>query len=143
MIKAKLKDVVEAMPSVQALMSASLPVKAAYAVGKLARAMQGEFEDFNKAREKLFKDAGCFLEKAENGMQEWKHLGKKGVDGAADATGDSIVSGIVKQVNEELLEGEVELNALPLDIEAFKEAAVPGNAFYGLDWAMKPEVAPQ
>lgn len=111
-----------AIGSLTALMGAKLPVKAAYTVSKLARACDAELETYNAARAKIFTDAGCVVE----GTQ---YVHKTDPTKLAEA---------IKQ-GDELGTVECELNALPLDIEQFKDCDVPGNAFYGLDWAMKPE----
>lgn len=97
-----------------------LPAKAAYAVGKLLRASLAEMEHYNAEREKIFKEHGCTID-----GDKWVH-----VEPAA-------LTAAIKQVDE-LLDAETEVNALPLDLELFKDATVLGG-FYGLDWAMKPD----
>lgn len=115
----------EAMGAINALLSSKLPVKASYSVSKLARACQVELEDFGKAREKIFTEAGCTVDEA---SKKFVHDDKATLDKAvADA--------------DELSDTEVEINALPLDVELFGNAEVPGHAFLGLDWALKPEAA--
>lgn len=112
-----------AMGAVNSLLSAKLPVKAAYSLGKLARACQVEMECFTKARNKIFTDAGCKIE------------GKNFVHEDPAKLAEAV------KTADELGEVEVQINALPLDLEQFKDCEVPGNGFYALDWAMKPETA--
>lgn len=133
-MKATLKQVLESTPAIQLLMGAKLPVKASYAVSKLAKACQIEIEDYNKTREKLFEDAGC----------KQQANGQKNPDGTdimeyvhpEDDADKSKVKAVVDKV-EELQGAEVTLNALPLDLEQFGNVEVPGAAFFGLGWAMK------
>lgn len=120
MIKTTPKQISESMDAVNALLGAKLPAKAAYSVSRLARACQSEMETFTKARQKIFIDAGC-TEKD----KKYVHQDPAKLDAA------------VKE-SEELAGVEVELNALVLDLDQFNDADVPGNAFYALDWAMKP-----
>lgn len=125
-IKTTPKQIGEAMFAIGQLQGAkSVPVKAAYAVGKLARACQAEMDDYRKAREKIFTDAGCTVDEK---TQQYTH---------ADA---AVLKATIKSADE-LTDAEVEINALPLDIELFKDCEVPGGSFLGLDWAMKPETA--
>lgn len=129
MIKTTLKNVMQAMPCIDLLMAAKLPVKAAYAVGKLGRACAPEAEAFNRERDKIFAEAGCTIEDKGadahgNERRQWVHSEPEKLAVA------------LKQADE-LLTQEVELNALPLDLEQFGNADVPGAAFFGLGWAMK------
>lgn len=125
MIKTTPKQILEGMAGLDALLKGTLPIKAKYAVSKLTRACQSELEDFNKARDQLFKDAGC-TQGEKDGVKQWVHAEPEKLEAAK------------KQV-EELLAAEVEINALPLDIETFGDGDISGPAFLGLDWAMKPD----
>lgn len=120
-IKTTPKKIGEANAAITALLGAKLPVKAAYAVSKLGKACQAEMEDFSKAREKIFTDAGCTVRD-----NKYHHDEKEKLDAAI-------------KLADELSDAEVEIAALPLDIEQFGNAELPGHAFLGLDWAMKPE----
>lgn len=122
MIKTTPKKIMEGMPGLNALLQAKLPVKAKYSVSKLGRACQEELETFEKTREKIFTDAGCV-----KGETKWTH--PDGPDAVQTAT---------KEVDE-LAGVEVEINALPLDLEQFGNGDIEGPAFYGLDWAMKAD----
>jgi hypothetical protein len=125
MIKSTLKEILDSFGSIQTLVGGKkMPPKAAYAVGKLARAVQSEIEQFYKTKEKIFTDAGCVVEPVKN---EYIH--------PAEPTKLEEA----KQAVEDLVGAEVELNALPLDIEQFGNAELDGNAFIGLDWAMKKD----
>lgn len=123
MIKTTPKQILESTAGLNALLEAKLPVKAKYAVAKLARACQSEAEEFNKAREKIFEEAGC-----KRGEKEWEHADPEALKGC-------------KAQVEELLGAEVEINALPLDLETFGNGEIEGPAFLNLDWAMKPDSA--
>lgn len=120
-IKTTLKQIADAMPAINALLACSkLPVKASYAVGKLAAACESEMVAYNKARNQAFLDAGC-------GVADDKYTHP---DGAAALTAAAAKA-------DELLDAEAELSALPLDIAQFGSAEVPGNSFFNLEWAMK------
>ena len=123
MINATLKQLAASSVGIQSLLAAKLPVKAKYAVSKLAGAIDRELETFNAARTKIFDDAGCTV-----------------VDKAYSHTHKELLANAIKDA-EELALTEVEINALPLDIEQFGNADIEGPAFYALDWAMKPEAA--
>jgi hypothetical protein len=125
MIKTTIKTLIEAQPCVQMLLNARLPVKAAYAVSKLARAIQPELEQFDKTKAKLFTDAGCTIG-GEGSSKEWTHKDK------------AIVEKVGKDVDD-LMTAECEINALPLDLEQFGAAELPGAAFLTLDFAMKKD----
>lgn len=132
MLKATLKQIMEGNAALGLLLGAKLPVKASYAVSKLAKACSSELEDYNKKRTQLFQDAGCVLTTTgENPdgtpKQEYTHTdGKEKIDA------------VVKEI-EDLIDAEVEINALALDIDQFGSADVQGAAFFGLDWAMKQD----
>ena len=81
-----------------------------------------EMEQYNAARTRIFNDAGCVIE------------GEKYVHKDDPA----VVEKCVKEADE-LLAAEVEINALPLDIDAFGNAELQGAAFFALEWAMKQE----
>jgi hypothetical protein len=121
MIKATIKQILNGNAGINSLLAAKLPVKAKYAVCKLADAMTVEMERYNKARAKIFEDAGCIA--ADN---YYTHNDK---DALVRATAEAA----------ELTEAEVEINALPLDLEQFGNAEIEGPGFYGLDFAMKKE----
>lgn len=124
MIKATPKKITEGLAALNLMMSPSvkLPAKAAYGLGKLAKACNAEMKDYGEARNKVFEQHGCTL-KGPEGKQEWTHEDPEKLK-AAIAEAD------------QLADVEVELNAIPLDLEQFGNAEVPG-AFFGLDWAMK------
>jgi hypothetical protein len=123
MIKTTLKALQESQPCITMLLNARLPVKAAYAVSKLGRAINAELEQFGKTREKLFEEAGCTVT-GEGDKKEWTHKEKE------------TLKSVIKQV-EELLTTEVEVNALPLDLDQFGSAELPGASFLTLGWALK------
>lgn len=120
MLKVTVRNMLQSQGSVQALVRSRLPAKAAYAVSKLAAACEHEAKHFEKERLKVFTDAGCTL--VEN---KWTHADKAVYDAS------------IKRV-EEMADAEVELNALPLALEQFGSAEVPGGVFIGLEWAMLP-----
>lgn len=123
MIKTTLDDITKSMEAIGLLLGAQLPAKAAYGVSKLARACRAEMDDYEQRRRKIFEEAGCTVKD-----NNFVH---------GDAT---VLAAAIKEVAE-LQSSECEINALPLDIEQFKEAEIPGNAFFNLDWAMKPTAA--
>lgn len=131
MIKTTLKNIAAAMPGLAALINSKLPVKAAYAVSKLAKACGAEMHEYDQRREKIFTEAGCTVE------ARGKHpgTGEELREWVNPVAPDKLLDAI-KQADE-LLTQEVELNALPLDLEQFGTADVPGGVFLGLDWAMK------
>ncbi len=120
-MKVTLKQIQAGTNAINSLLVSRLPVKAAYRVSKLASAMEAEQRHYDAAREKVFKDAGCEIKEG-----NWVH------------DDPAVLETATKQI-EELLGEEVELNFLPLDIEQFGDASVPGNAFAGLGWAMKED----
>lgn len=121
MIKTTLDDISKSMEAIGLLLGAKLPAKAAYGVSKLARACRAEMDEYEQRRTKVFEDAGCTV-KDSNFVHE-------------DPT---VLAAAIKEATE-LRSSECEINALPLDIEQFKDVEVPGNGFFGLDWAMKSE----
>lgn len=122
MITTNLKSVIQSVPAVNALLAApKLPAKASYAVSKLADACAREMQEYDKARAKVFVDAGCTIEENAYVHPDPEVMKKC----AADIEG--------------LLGIDVTLNANPMDIDQFGNCEVPGNAFAGLDWAMKQE----
>jgi hypothetical protein len=129
-IKTTLKQMMESNGALSLLLNAKLPVKASYSVSKLAKACANELTDYDKKRTKMFEDAGCVLTVVgknddDSEKKEYKH-----------PDGQEKVDAVVKEI-EDLIDVEVEINALPLDLDQFKDAEVSGSAFYGLDWAMK------
>jgi hypothetical protein len=82
-------------------------------------------EHFGKQRDKVFEDFGCVSSKVSEDRIEWNH--PEGKEKLLEA---------VKQI-EDMLTSETELNALPLDLDQFGDAELPGGSFFGLDWAMK------
>lgn len=121
MLKATLRQVIEAGPGLQMLSSVKLPIKAAYAVGKLAAAFSRESEHYSQLKDKVFKEAGCRIDK-----NQWTH------------DDPEVMERCIKEV-EELAAADVELAALPLDLEQFGNAEVPAHALMHLDWAIKHE----
>jgi hypothetical protein len=121
-MKTTLKEINASIPSLRILSKGKkVPPKANYAISKLAKACDNELEHYNQERHKLFVAAGCTV--SEDG-EKYLHETPGKVDE------------IEKQAKE-MLEAEVELNALPLNIEQFGDAEFEnGCAFYGLDWAM-------
>lgn len=125
-----------ALTALRVLGAAKLPAKAAYSVSKLAKACDNQLRDFHTEREKIFTAAGCTKEvvpekKAQDGspMMKWVHPDPGELAAAIKET-------------DALADVDVELaGVLPLDIEQFGNAELPGHAFYGLDWAMKPDNA--
>lgn len=146
MIKTTLKNVMEAQAAIEALMSVrSLPSKVSYAVSKLAKACQSEMQQYEEARKAIFEKHGCVMgfvidpqtdaPRLVNGMpvQEWQH--------PEDDAYKSKVMAAVKE-GTELLDVEIEINALYLYLDKFvdrndRDLELPGNAFFGLDWAIK------
>lgn len=125
-MKTTLKQIIAAQPALQKLQTVqALPVKADYAVSKLARACDAEIEQYNAVRKKRFEAAGCTVNVEKNA-----YVHPEGEDK-------------LKQLAEEIdqvLDVEIEINALALDLDLFGNHDVPGGSFYGLDWAMKPEL---
>ena len=122
MIKTTPKLIRGCIGSLNELSGSALPVKAAYSVSKLIAACNSELRDFEAARNKIFADAGCTI----NDKTQWTHENLEVLEAK-------------KKVVEELLDVETEINALPLDIEQFGSATVPGGVFAELFWALKPE----
>lgn len=126
-----IKQIAEATAAINVLMGAKLPVKAAYAVSKLAKLCSNEMEHFGKQRDKVFEDRGCTITETENKdangepIKEWSH-----------PDGKEAMAAVLKEIDE-MMQSAVEISAVPLDIEQFGDADVPGGAFFGLDWAMK------
>lgn len=120
-MKTTIKQIQDAVPALQILTGCKLPVKAAYSVSKLVKACDRELADYTEARTKIFQDAKCTV-----------------VDGNFTHDDKAILDECIAKA-EELRSAEVEINALPLDIEQFGNGDVPGAAFLGLDWAMKQE----
>ena len=123
MIKVTLKQLAGSQVGMSALLGAKLPIKAKYAVSKLAGAIDKELESFNAARNKIFDDAGCTV-----------------VDKAYSHTDKDALAKAIKDA-EELATSEVELNALPLNLDQFGDGDIDGPAFYGLMWAVVDPVA--
>lgn len=121
MIKTTARQIEISMPSLAALGNSKLPAKAAYAVSKLSTACSKELDQYFKQREKIFSDAGCVVK-----------------DGKYVHDDQAVVDKAIKDVDE-IASMVVEINALMLDIEQFGTAEVPGNAFFGLEWAMKSD----
>lgn len=119
MIRTTIRKVIEGATGLDPLLKAKLPVKAKYSVSRLASACQAEIERYHKEREKIFTEAGCVA-----GEKVYTHDDPE-VLKKATAEAD------------ELLGAEVEISALPLDLEQFKDAEIEGPAFFGLEWAMK------
>lgn len=121
-IRATTKQVSKGIPVLQLMLAndVRLPAKAARVVGRLFQASIDEMSKYEEERRKLFESHGCTVDEKAN---KWTH-----------ADPDKLTAAI-KEVDE-LLDAETEINALPLDLELFKDAEVPGG-FYGLDWAMK------
>jgi hypothetical protein len=125
-----IKQIRDALPALQQLMSAKLPAKAAYAVSKLATTCQKEANHYNAMRTKCFEDAGCKIE-----GDEWIHPDDPRENDKPmkeKPKRDEVV-----KHTEEMLDTTVSINVLPLDLEQFKDAEIPGGAFFSLDWAMK------
>lgn len=121
MIKATNQQILDSIFATQILMACKLPIKAAYAVSKLGKACAIEERDINEMKQKIFTEGGCTI-----------------IDGRWSGADEEKFAAAIKEV-EAMLSIEIEINAIPLDIEQFGNAEIPGNAFYGLDWAMKPE----
>lgn len=140
MINCTNRQITLAVAAINTLCEAKLPAKAAYSVSKLTDACQTESKAHNIKREKIFSDAGCTVETKvvksvdKDGKAQEQQVG---IWIHADA---EILAKAAKDA-EELAETPVEINALPLDIDQFGAAELPGNAFTGLDWAMKGAVA--
>ena len=135
MIKTSPKQIAICMGSLEALMGAKLPVKATYAVGKLARACHAAMETYNKDRQKEFEDAGCkTVIKGKNPDGSDREVYEHPEDDEAKTKLKA-----VQKKTEEMAEVEIEVNALPLDLAQFGDVDLPGNALYGLDWAVKAE----
>ena len=120
MISTTLKTIVDSQASIQLLLDAKIPVKAAYAVSKLARACASEMEHYGEQRRKAFEAAGCVVKD-----NKWVH-----------PDGEEALKEAVKTADE-LLDAKVELNALPLDLDQFGNGDIVGAAFFNLEWAMK------
>lgn len=131
MIKTTPKQIGESQMAVIALLNSRLPVKAAYSVSKLARACDVEMQQYNMAREKIFMGAGCTVITTEEVIKGEK----KTISNYTHVDSEQLAQCI--KDGDELATTPVEINALPLDLEQFGEAELPGSAFYGLEWAMK------
>jgi hypothetical protein len=118
-IKTTLMAIEKALPALTAQATAKLPVKAAYGLAKLRDACTKEMERYLEQRDKLFKDANCVIKD-----DKWTH------------PDSALYASLVKQ-SEELASVEVEINALPLDLEQYGNAELPGNSFFMLEWALK------
>jgi hypothetical protein len=129
MIKCTLKQLGEGQLALHSLLKEKLPLKAKYAISKLARACDSELEHFNQERAKLFTEAGCTVrligrDKEGNEKREWVH------------TDPDVVARVAKLIDDELVLTEVEINAMPLDLELFGNGETEGH-FYALEWAIK------
>jgi hypothetical protein len=116
-----------AAPALGELMSIKLPAKFAYAVSKLAHAVDAELKQIAEAREKIFKDAGCTVVTEtvdEKEINRWDHEDKEVLEKAAKEAF-------------ELNDVEVELNVLPLDLDQLGDRDVEPRIFYPLDFAIK------
>lgn len=118
-MKATITQIQQAIPCIQMLMNAKLPAKAAYAVSKLGKACDAEFTEYQQARTKIFEGGGCVIKDNAYVNDDAEKL-------AVCVAEANAVAGL-----------EVELNALPLDLDHFGNAEIPGSAFYGLEFAMK------
>ena len=115
-----------------------LPAKASYSVSKLADACQAESQTFDKARQKLFSDAGCTIKVTKISVVDEDGKPKE-IERSEWVHDDPAAFDAVKEQAMQLETMEVEINALLLDIDQFGSAELPGNAFTGLDWAVKKE----
>lgn len=123
MLTATFAQIIEARIGLEPLMAAKLPVKAKYAVGKLAHACDMAIREFQAASARICRDRGCTIEK-DGDRSRFVHDDPEVLDAA-------------QREVDELRQCETGLNALPLDLEQFKDADIEGPAFYGLEWAMK------
>ncbi len=55
-MKLKLKDILQNADSLRKLLNKDLPIKTAYRLGKLSRALQAELDQFNFTRNELIKN---------------------------------------------------------------------------------------
>lgn len=121
MIKTTPDQIAKSVAAINMLLSMKLPAKAAYAVSKLARVCKEENDAFDRDRAKVFEDAGCTV-KDSNYVHE---------------TDPAKLEEAIQAAQERRMV-DCEINALPLDIEHFKDVELPGDVFLSLDWAMKP-----
>ena len=123
-MKATIQQLFEATPAIQLLLGCpKLPIKASYAVGKLAKAVDSELKQYQEKKQKIFDDAGCILSEDKT---RYVH------------TDEAVLLACAKDA-QDLTGAEAEIYALPLDLEQFGNAEVPGAAFFGLEFAMKEE----
>lgn len=121
---------------VQTLLGAKLPIKAKYAVSRLASAIDKEIEKYQADRKQIFEDAGCVIKTSKVNVPNGEG-GLKTVDQSEFTHDDPAVLAAAIADAEELSTVEVELSALPLDLAQFGDGDIEGPAFYGLEWAMK------
>lgn len=124
-MKATIRQLVQCGGAIALLADADkVPMKAAYDLGKLTDAITSETRAFFKARDKVFEAAGCKMV-GEPGRQRWEHE-------------DARVFAKVSDEAETMMEEEVEINARPLDLAKFGDAATSkAGAFIGLTWAIR------
>jgi hypothetical protein len=146
MIKTTLKQVIEAQGAINSLMSVKhLPSKVSYAVGKLAKACKSELEHYEEKRKEIFIKHGCVLSAVIDPttskavlvqgqpVQEWKHP-------EDDEAKTKLLAAVMEGT--ELIDADTEIHALHLYLDKFvdkdgKDLDIPGDAFFGLDWAVK------
>lgn len=71
-MKVKLKELIRAMPAMGQFSQEKLPAKAAYRVAKLVRKMNGEMEDYEKARTGMVKKHGEQVPGPEGQAPGWR-----------------------------------------------------------------------
>jgi len=122
MLTATFRQVIDGRAGLRPLESAKLPVKLKYSVERLAAACDRAIREFHIKRGKLFEEAGCTVVIDGNGDRQYDHADR------------SILSQVSSQI-EELMDVQIEIQAMALDIEAFGDMEIEGPAFYGLEWA--------
>lgn len=137
MIKTTNREIQQSTGCINVLLVAKLPAKATYSVSKLAGACMAEQKTFSEATKKVFEEAGCKIVTKKVKVADKDTGGTKEVDSSVWHHDDAAVLASTVATVEEMADAEVEINALPLNIDQFGNAELPGNTFIGLDWAIQ------
>lgn len=144
-VDATLKQLQAGRVGIGELLKAQLPMKAKYAVGRLADRVQEELEKFDKARDRHFRAAGCTTQKVvmpnpKAGQENERDTIE--VEQYVHPEGEAKLKELNQQV-EDMMGATVSLPCHPLDIEQFGNATISGPAFLGLTgWAFKDDNHP-
>jgi hypothetical protein len=144
-INATIRQLQEAGPGITALLSAKLPMKAKYAVSKLADAVNAELKVYGKARDEHFRAAGCTTVEKEVPNPDAHREGQPAtikVEVYRHDDGEARVKALQKEVDE-MADATVTLSVHPLNLDHFGAVEIEGPAFLGLTgWAIAEDAPP-